>query len=147
MQNEAERERLFNQVNPISRSDIDLEGANVSRDVGLGDKWVIERLLADFILLEYIDVNNGQYVDEDGFVIVKKESKQWRKAVVRAISPWSAEHFQLQYGDTVLYSAKHVVRNVYEIVAAAATDTANYTAEELEIIKAQLARYDEILAG
>ena len=32
MQNEAERERLFNQVNPISRSDIDLEGANVSRE-------------------------------------------------------------------------------------------------------------------
>lgn len=102
MQNEAERERLFNQVNPISRSDIDLEGANVSREVGLGDKWVIERLLADFILLEYIDVNNGQYVDEDGFVIVKKESKQWRKAVVRAISPWSAQHFDLKYGDTVL---------------------------------------------
>jgi hypothetical protein len=41
-------------------------------------------------------------VDEDGFVVVKKESKQWRKAVVRCISPWSAEHFQLQYGDTVL---------------------------------------------
>ena len=95
MQNEAERERLFNQVNPISRSDIDLEGANVSREVGLGNTWVIERLLADFILLEYIDVNNGQYVDEDGFVVVKKESKQWRKAVVRAISPWSADHFQL----------------------------------------------------
>ena len=89
MQNEAERERLFNQVNPISRSDIDLEGANVSREVGLGDKWVIERLLADFILLEYIDVNNGQYVDEDGFVVVKKESKQWRKAVVRC-------HFSLE---------------------------------------------------
>jgi hypothetical protein len=102
MQNEAERERLFNQINPISRSDIDLEGANVSSNVGLGDKWVIERLLADFILLEYIDVSNGQYVDEDGFVVVKKESKQWRKAIVRAISPWSAQHFQLQYGDTVL---------------------------------------------
>ena len=41
-------------------------------------------------------------VDEDGFVVVKKDSKQWRKAVVRAISPWSADHFQLQYGDTVL---------------------------------------------
>jgi hypothetical protein len=51
MQNEAERERLFNQVNPISRSDIDLEGANVSREVGLGNTWVIDRLLADFILL------------------------------------------------------------------------------------------------
>lgn len=102
MQNEAERERLFNEINPISRSDIDLEGANVSRDVGLGDKWVIDRLLADFILIEYIDINKGQYVDEDGFVIVKKESKQWRKAVVRAISPWSAKHFDLKYGDTVL---------------------------------------------
>lgn len=102
MQNEAERERLFNEINPISRSDIDLEGANVSRDVGLGDKWVIDRLLADFILIEYIDINNGQYVDEDGFVVVKKESKQWRKAVVRAISPWSGKHFDLKYGDTVL---------------------------------------------
>lgn len=102
MQNESERERLFNEINPISRSDIDLEGANVSRDVGLGDKWVIDRLLADFILIEYIDINNGQYVDEDGFVIVKKESKQWRKAVVRAISPWSAKHFDLKYGDIVL---------------------------------------------
>jgi hypothetical protein len=90
MQNEAERERLFNTVNPISRSDIDIEGANVSSNVGLGDKWVIERLLADFILIEYIDVTNGQYVDEDGFVIVKKEKNQWRKAVVRCISPWSA---------------------------------------------------------
>lgn len=102
MQNEAERERLFNAVNPISRSDIDLEGANVSSNVGLGDKWVIDRLVADFILLEYIDISNGQYVDEDGFVVVKKENKQWRKAVVRAISPWSKEHFGFEYGDTVL---------------------------------------------
>lgn len=102
MQNEAERERLFNTVNPISRSDIDLEGANVSSNVGLGDKWVIDRLLADFILLEYIDINNRQYVDEDGFVVVKKENKQWRKAVVRAISDWSAKTFGLKFGDTVL---------------------------------------------
>ena len=102
MQNEAERERLFNNVNPVSRSDIDLEGANVSSEIGLGDKYVIDRLLADFILLEYIDISNGEFVDEDGFVVVKKESKQWRKAIVRAISPWSAQHFQLQYGDTVL---------------------------------------------
>jgi hypothetical protein len=59
MQNEAERERLFNDVNPVSRSDIDLEGANVSSEIGLGDKYVIDRLLADFILLEFIDVSNG----------------------------------------------------------------------------------------
>ena len=102
MQNEAERERLFNDVNPVSRSDIDLEGANVSSEIGLGDKYVIDRLLADFILLEFIDVCNGQFIDEDGFVVVKKESKQWRKAVVRAISPWSAKTFNLSFGDTVL---------------------------------------------
>ena len=102
MQNEAERERLFNDVNPVSRSDIDLEGANVSSEIGLGDKYVIDRLLADFILLEFIDVSNGQFIDEDGFVVVKKESKQWRKAVVRAISPWSAKTFNLSFGDTVL---------------------------------------------
>jgi hypothetical protein len=53
----------------------------------------------------------------------------------------------VQYGDTVLYAKNRVIRNAYEIVKAAATDTASYTAEELEIIKAQLARYDEILAG
>lgn len=102
MKNEAERERLFNEVNPVSYSDIDLEGANVSSNVGLGDKWVIDRLLADFILLEYIDVSDGKFVDEDGFVVVKKESKQWRKAVVRAISDWSAKNFGLKFGDTVL---------------------------------------------
>ena len=102
MKNEAERERLFNEVNPVSYSDIDLEGANVSSNVGLGDKWVIDRLLADFILLEYIDVSDGKFVDEDGFVVVKKESKQWRKAVVRAISDWSAKTFGLKFGDTVL---------------------------------------------
>lgn len=102
MQNEAERERLFNDVNPISRSDIDLEGHNVSSEIGLGEKYVIDRLLADFILLEFIDINNGEFVDEDGFVVVKKESKQWRKAVVRAISPWSAKTFNLSFGDTVL---------------------------------------------
>ena len=102
MQNEAERERLFNDVNPISRSDIDLEGHNVSSEIGLGEKYVIDRLLADFILLEFIDINNGEFVDEDGFIVVKKESKQWRKAVVRAISPWSAKTFNLSFGDTVL---------------------------------------------
>jgi hypothetical protein len=102
MQNEAERERLFNSINPVSRSDIDLEGANVSANVGLGDKYVIDKLLADFILLEYIDVNNGEFVDEDGFVVVKKESKAWRKAVVRAISDWSAKVLGLKFGDTVL---------------------------------------------
>jgi hypothetical protein len=102
MQNEAERDRLFESVNSVSYSDIDLEGANVSSNMGLGEKWVIDRLLADFILLEYIDVSDGKFVDEDGFVVVKKESKQWRKAIVRAISPWSAKHFGLGYGDTVL---------------------------------------------
>lgn len=102
MKNEAERERLFNEVNPVSYSDIDLEGANVSSNVGLGDKWVIDKLLADFILLEYIDISDGKFVDEDGFVVVKKESKQWRKAVVRAISDWSAKTFGLKFGDTVL---------------------------------------------
>lgn len=102
MVDEAKRERLFNEVNPIGRSDIDIEGSNVSGDIGLGDKWVIDRLLADFIMLEYIDVTNGRYVDEDGFVIVKKESKQWRKAVVRSVSPWSEQNFGLKYGDVVL---------------------------------------------
>ena len=102
MQNEVERERLFNDVNPVSRSDIDLEGANVSSEIGLGDQFVIDRLLADFILLEFIDISNGEFVDEDGFVVVKKESKQWRKAVVRAISPWSAKTFNLSFGDIVL---------------------------------------------
>ena len=102
MQNEAERERLFNVVNPVSRSDIDLEGANVSANVGLGKEWVIDRLLADFILIEYIDITNGQYVDEDGFVVVKKDKNQWRKAVVRSISEWSSQHFGLKYGDTVI---------------------------------------------
>lgn len=102
MQNEAERDRLFERVNSVSYSDIDLEGANVSSNMGLGEKWVIDRLLADFILLEYIDVSDGKFVDEDGFVVVKKESKQWRKAIVRAISPWSAKQFGLAYGDTVL---------------------------------------------
>ena len=102
MQNEAERDRLFERVNSVSYSDIDLEGSNVSSNVGLGEKWVIDRLLADFILLEYIDVSDGKFVDEDGFVVVKKESKQWRKAVVRAISDWSAKTFGLKFGDTVL---------------------------------------------
>jgi hypothetical protein len=102
MQNEAERERLFNDINPVSRTDIDLEGANVSANLGLGDKYVIEKLLADFILLEYIDMKNGEFMDEDGFVVVKKESKAWRKAIVRAISDWSAKVLGLKYGDTVL---------------------------------------------
>lgn len=90
MENEAERERLFNKVNPVSYSDIDLEGTNVSSNVGLDNKWVIKKLLADFILIEFIDVTNGRYVDDDGFVVVKKENKQWRKAIVRSISDWSA---------------------------------------------------------
>lgn len=102
MENEAERERLFNKVNPVSYSDIDLEGANVSSNVGLDNKWVIKKLLADFILIEFIDVTNGRYVDDDGFVVVKKENKQWRKAIVRCISDWSAQHFGLKYGDAVL---------------------------------------------
>ena len=102
MQNEAEREKLFNDVNPVSRSDIDLQGANVSSDVGLGEKYVIDKLLADFILLEFIDISNGELLDEDGFVVVKKESKMWRKAIVRAISEWSAKTFRLSYGDLVL---------------------------------------------
>lgn len=102
MQDEEKREKLFNEVNPISRSDIDLEGQNVSGEIGLGDKWVIERLLADFMMLEYIDVSNGQFVDEDGFVVVKQDKKVWRKAVVRGISPWCEKHFGLKYGDVVL---------------------------------------------
>lgn len=102
MENEAQRQRLFNQVNPISRSDIDIQGANVKGDIGLGEKWVIDKLSADFILLEYIDINNGEFVDEDGFVVVKKVSKCWRKAVIRSISDFCKVNFGLKYGDTVL---------------------------------------------
>lgn len=102
MLSEDKRERLFNDVNPISRSDINLEGANVSSDVGLGNKYVIDELFADFILLEFIDINKGEFVDEDGFVVVKKESKTWRKAIVRSISKWSQKTFNLNYGDVVL---------------------------------------------
>lgn len=100
--NQSKRERLFEEVNPISRSDIDIEGANVSSNVGLGEKWVIEKLFADFILLEYIDVDNGQFVDQDGFVVVKKDSKCWRKAIVRSVSDFSAKQFGINYGDVVL---------------------------------------------
>ena len=71
---EIKNERLFEMVNPSSKSDIDISRGNMSSDLGLSNTWAIQKLFADFILVEYIDISEGYQIDEEtGLYMVQKE--------------------------------------------------------------------------
>jgi hypothetical protein len=101
---EINNEKLFERVNPSSKSDIDITGANTSSDLGLSKSWAIHRLFADFILVEYIDISEGYIKDEDsGLFMVNRENSSWRKARVCSVSDYSAKVTGLRPGDVVIF--------------------------------------------
>lgn len=101
---EIKNEKLFEMVNPSSKSDIDITGANTSSDLGLSKSWAIDRLFADFIFVEFIDVSEG-YIkdDESGLFMVSNETSSWRKARVCSVSDYSKKVTGLQPGDIVIF--------------------------------------------
>lgn len=101
---EIKNEKLFEMVNPSSRSDIDITGANTSSDLGLSKSWAIDKLFADFILVEYIDISEGYIKDEDsGLFMVDRENSSWRKARVCSVSDYSARVTGLVPGDIIIF--------------------------------------------
>lgn len=64
--------------------------------------FAIEQLYADVILVEYVDETNGA-IDANGLMKIDLKSKVWRKAIVRAVSPWVASQGRTKPGDFVLF--------------------------------------------
>ena len=101
---EIRNEKLFERVNPSSKSDINLTGANTSSDLGLSNSWAIERLFADFILVEFIDISEGYQIDEEsGLYMVQQETSSWRRARVCSLSDYSSRVTGLKEGDIVIF--------------------------------------------
>lgn len=88
---------------PPSRSDINIDSVNISKDMGLGG-WVLKRLYSDFIFGEYIDVHeNGLIEDEDGLVSTVSDRQPWRKVRILMISDVIEPFSQAKVGDIVLF--------------------------------------------
>lgn len=97
-----EQEKAFDYNTVASRSDIDIESANYTGDIGLQD-WVVERNYSDYILVEYVDVTDGLTTASNGLYTSDNSVKSWRKGVVRVISPMVEQFGQTKVGDYVLF--------------------------------------------
>ena len=72
------------------RSEINLDNNNYSSDLSLGDEFAITELFDDFVLAEYIDVQDGFIKDENSDLVYTKSSKEvWRKAKIIMVGPSS----------------------------------------------------------
>ena len=70
------------------RSEINLDNNNYSSDLSLGDEFAITELFDDFVLAEYIDVQDGFIKDENSDLVYTKSSKEvWRKARIIMVGP------------------------------------------------------------
>lgn len=96
------KEELFDRYTEAQRSDIILEGANVSGDLGL-DGYVLTALYADIIFAEYIDVVDGQQITRGGLIAPTSKTKTWRKARVHMVSPWIERNGDTKVGDIVMF--------------------------------------------
>ena len=101
---EIKNEKLFEMVNPSSKSDIDITGANTSSDLGLANTWAVDRLFADFILVDFIDISEGYIKDEEsGLFMVSRQEASWRKARVCSVSDYAKRVTGLNSGDIVIF--------------------------------------------
>ena len=101
---EIKNERLFEMVNPSSKSDIDISRGNMSSDLGLSNTWAIQKLFADFILVDFIDISEGYQIDEEtGLYMIQKEHAAWRRAKVCSVSDYSSKVTGLIPGDIVIF--------------------------------------------
>lgn len=101
---DIKNEKLFEMVNPSSKSDIDITSSNISSDMGMGNTWAIDRLFADFILVDFIDISEGYQIDEEsGLYMVQQETSAWRRARVCSVSPYSKKVTGLVPGDIVTF--------------------------------------------
>lgn len=101
-----DKEELRDKYMTPSKSIIDLDSPNTSRNLGFSG-YTVSDLYADFILVEYIDINDGQIEDENGLVIKETINSPWRKAIVRAISSVIKDRCKTKIGDIVTFQNDH----------------------------------------
>lgn len=96
------QEQLFDKNTDVQRSDINLESTNLSGNLGI-EGWVLGDIYADFVFVEYIDMDKGQTTTKSGLIVVQNTNKCWRRGIVRAISPFVATRGHTKVGDIVLF--------------------------------------------
>lgn len=61
-----------------SKTDINIDSGLYKGNLGLGGEHAITELYADFILVEYIDINEGGMKEEGGLYIPQTDHNNWR---------------------------------------------------------------------
>lgn len=86
---------------PVSRSDINLDKGTYSGDLGLSNNFYVAEPYADFVLVEYIDIQGDTITTPDGLVVpVTNKQLTWRKGRVLQVGPW-VRHSKV--GDLVVF--------------------------------------------
>lgn len=99
------------------KSDINIE-KGISGDLGISG-YAIDKLYADFIFAEFIDVNDGYVTNANGLVTVENSKKAWRRAIVRKVSTVIEKHGTTKTGDIVIFpSDKGLVSGKHSYIDA-----------------------------
>lgn len=96
------QEQLFDRNTDVERSDINLESTNLSGNLGI-EGWVLGDIYADFVFVEYIDIDKGFQTTKSGLIVVQNTNKSWRRGIVRSVSPFVARNGHTKVGDIVLF--------------------------------------------
>ena len=73
---------------PLRKSNINLDTGLYSGDIGLGKDYYTDSLYADFVLVKYIDTNEGGQREEGGLIVPTLTSDlNWRKGEVLMCGP------------------------------------------------------------
>lgn len=83
------------------KSDINLDTGLYTGDIGLGGDFYTDSLYSDFVLVKYIDTNEGGEREEGGLLVpTLTNDLHWRKGVVLMVGPLAEN---TQPGDLVVF--------------------------------------------
>lgn len=103
MDKTTKQEVLFDLNSEAQLSDINLNNGSLKGNLGLGRDWAVKGTYADFVLVEYVDIEKGMNKTKDGLIKAVHQDKTFRKGIVRVVSPWVMEHGRARVGDYVLF--------------------------------------------
>lgn len=88
------------------KSLINLDSPHTSGNLGFGG-YAAYCPYADFVLVEFIDMNDGQIEDDDGLVRIESTKQAWRKGIVRMIGPVVERRGVTKVGDIIAFPSDH----------------------------------------
>lgn len=104
------QEELRDKLLIPEKSIINLDSPHTSGNLGFSN-YAAYCPYADFILAEFIDMNEGQIEDENGLVCIETTKQAWRKAIVRMIGPIVERRGVTKIGDIIAFPSDHGLKS------------------------------------